>query len=586
MKMAVRERRVSVAERGGPLLRAVAHRPNAAGLRAAVALALLAGALYAIGLDRPAFFDNEGRYAEVAREMLERGDYVTPHLDYAVFLNKPPLVAWLTSFVFHLTGANEWGRLVPLLAAVVTLFATCRLGALLYGEATGLAAGVALATMLGFVLEARTLRPDLPMTATIVVALLCWLHARRGDGRRWLVGLYAALGIGMLAKGFVPIVLAGLPIAIVTLRDDGWRGILRLRPGLGMAVLGIIVLPWHVAAAVANPGFAWDYLVNQHILFFLAKKFPRDSVGDTLGFFWAAAAGRMLPWSLIVLLTGAEALRGARPEASRNEQGTFVVWAWLGSLMLFFSATTSRLEHYAVPALPAVALLAGRMWQRARRGELPPAAWSTFTVIGLLLIAAGGVLLAAGRSLLSEAYWIAQAPALLALVVPAALVVTGTGIVAALGGVRRRPGVFFGALTIGIVAISAIVVRAQIAAEPMFSWRPVAAVLATAPPDTEIVFEAPEEYQLVAALAFYTGRRITLIRPPGFIPPTYLEPYAERMFISRGEFERRWRSRQRVAIVSDPLRRREQAEGLAPEPFVVLGRFGDRWVLANSAAAP
>jgi 4-amino-4-deoxy-L-arabinose transferase-like glycosyltransferase len=583
--MAVRERRVLVAERGGSLLRAVAHRPNAAGLRAAIALALLAGALYAVGLDRPAFFDNEGRYAEVAREMIESGDYVTPHLDYAVFLNKPPLVAWLTSLVFHVTGPSEWGRLVPLLAAVVTLFATCRLGALLYGETTGLAAGIALATMLGFVLEARTLRPDLPMTATVVAALLCWMHVRHGDGRRWLLGLYAALGVGMLAKGFVPVVLAGLPIVIVTLREGGWRGVLRLRPGLGLLVFAAIVLPWHVAAALANPGFAWDYVVNQHVLFFLAKKFPRDSVGDSLGFFWAAAAGRMLPWSLIAPLTVSEAMRGFARDATRYERGTFVVWAWAGSLMLFFSAAPSRLEHYAVPALPAIALLAGRVWQRARRGELRPAAWTSFAAASLVLAAAGGVLVVAGRPLLSETYWIAQVPTLVGFALPAGLVVAVTGIVAAVGAVRRRPALLFGAFATGIVPLSVVVLRAEIAAEPLFSWRPVAHVLAAAPADTEIVFEAPEEYQLVGALAFYTGRHVTLVRPAGFVPPTYLEPHAERMFISRAEFERRWSSRRRVAIVSDPLRRREQAEGLAPEPFVVLGRFGDRWVLANPAAA-
>ena len=238
-------------------------------------------------------------------------------------------------------------------AAVVALLATCRLGALLYGGPAGLVAGLALATSLGFVLEARTLRPDMILTATVVVALLCWQTAECGGARRarWLVGLWAALGVGVLAKALVPLVLAGLPIAAATLRDDGWRGAARLRPGLGLLVLAAIVVPWHVATALRHPGFAWDYVVNQHVLFFLARKLPRDSEGDSLAFFWAAAAGRAAPWVLLVPLTLAEAVRGAARRATPAARATFLLWAWAGGLLLFFSCAPSRLEHYALPAL-------------------------------------------------------------------------------------------------------------------------------------------------------------------------------------------------------------------------------------------
>ena len=80
----------------------------------AVALALGASALLAIRLDVPAFFDNEARYGEVAREMLVRGDWISPHLDFTLFLNKPPLTFWLTAAVFSFAGPTEWARVVPL----------------------------------------------------------------------------------------------------------------------------------------------------------------------------------------------------------------------------------------------------------------------------------------------------------------------------------------------------------------------------------------------------------------------------------------------------------------------------------------
>src|SRR5206468_6498228 len=131
-------------------------------------------------------------------------------MDGTLFLNKPPLVFWLTALVFHVAGPTEWGRLVSVAAAMGTIFATCRLGALLYGEAIGAVAGLMLTTSLGFVLEARTLRPDMIITGSVVVALLCWRRAgSEGKGTTgWLCGLYAALGVGMLAKGFVPVLLA------------------------------------------------------------------------------------------------------------------------------------------------------------------------------------------------------------------------------------------------------------------------------------------------------------------------------------------------------------------------------------------
>src|SRR5437773_991165 len=409
-------------------------RPLALGRRGALALALGAGALLAVRLDVPAFFDNEARYAEVAREMALGGDWISPHLDSTLFLNKPPLVFWLAALVFRVAGPTEWARLVSVGAAVVALVATCRLGALLYGGTAGLVAGAALTTSLGFVLEARTLRPDMILVAAVAVALLCWQTAERSTSRRtrWLLGLYAALGVGVLAKGLVPIVLAGLPIAAATLRDDGWRGIPRLRPGLGLLVLAAIVAPWHLAVALRHPGFAWDYLVNQHVLFFFARKLPRDSEGDSLVFFWGAAAGRAVPWVLLVPLTLAEAVRGAVARAAAAARATFLLWVWGGGLLLFFSCTPSRLEHYAIPALPAAALLAARAWQRAQAGEGERAAWVYLTAAGALVAGVGVAGLGGGRAVLARTYWVLRAPGLLALVAAAAAGVAGGGGVVAL----------------------------------------------------------------------------------------------------------------------------------------------------------
>jgi 4-amino-4-deoxy-L-arabinose transferase-like glycosyltransferase len=554
----------------------------------AALLALVAGALYAIRLDVPGFFDNEGRYAEVAREMVLSGDYVTPHLDFTLFLNKPPLTFWLAAVVFNAAGPTEWARLVSLVAAVGTLFAVCRLGALLYGEAVGLVAGLTLATTLGFALEARTLRPDMIITAAVTVALLCWRRVTLGDARdvRWLTGLYAALGVGIVAKGLVPVVVAGIPIAALTLRERGWPGIRDLRPGLGVLVVGAIVLPWHVLVSLRHEGFAWDYVVNQHLLFFLDRKLPRDSEGDPLAFFWLAWAGRALPWVFLLPFTIPEAVRGFAREAPAGARATALLWAWAGGLLLFFSCAPSRLEHYSLPALPAGALLAARVWQRAEQADAGRTLWATVLGVGVFMVLVGTAGMLWGRELLSRTYWITQAPALFDLVWPAAIVAAATGAALVYTGTRRHAGALFATLALAMVPTVAIVLGAEAKAEPLFSWRPVARLVAAeVAADTEIVFESPEEYQLVGGLAYYTGRRITLLEPPNFVPPTYLARHAAGMFLRRDAFERRWRSGEPLVLVSDPLRRRDDPTALVPAPLRVLGRFGDRWVVTNVPAS-
>ncbi|HLK11694.1 MAG TPA: glycosyltransferase family 39 protein [Candidatus Binatia bacterium] len=569
--------------------RATAATPASAHVRAALGLAAAVGGLLAVHLELPAFYDNEGRYAEVARQILRTGDWITPRLDGTLFLNKPPLVYWLAAVVFHLAGGpTEWARLVPLAAAVATIVFTCRLGARLWGEGAGLLAGMLLATTLGFGLEARTLRPDAILVATVTGALLCWHHATTATGgrrTRWLVGLYALLAVGVLDKGLVPLVIAGLPIGALTLRARGWRGVARLRPGLGLLVLAAIVLPWHVAVALRHPGFAWDYVVNQHLLFFFDAKLPRDSEGDSLPFFWGALLFRAAPWILLVPLTAREALAGLGARAPREARASLLCWTWGGGLMLFFSLAPSRLEHYGLPALPAVALLAARGWERLRAGHVGRGVWLGLAAAGAAAAAAGAALLAVGARLLAGEYWIGETPGLGGLVEPAGLVLLGAGAATAVAALGRRAWGVLASLAVLGAAFTAIVLRAEVLAEPIFSWRPVARALADLPADTEVVFEAPQEYQIVGGLAYYADRPITLLAVPGFVPPTYLAGAVGTMFLARPAFERRWMSGAHVALVSDPQQRRDRPDGLVPGGFRVHARFGDRWVLTNFAAA-
>jgi 4-amino-4-deoxy-L-arabinose transferase-like glycosyltransferase len=550
-------------------------------------VALVAGTLYSIRLNEPGWFDNEGRFAEVAREMVVTGDWVTPRVNGFPLLTKPPLTQWLAAIVFSIAGPTEWARVVAVLAAMATIVLTSRLGARLHDGRTGVVAGLMLATMVGFVFEARTLRPDCLIVLSVTAAIHCWHVAESGAAERrtrWLVAMYAALGMGMLAKGFVPPVLAAIPIGIVTVTRHGVAGVRRLRPLLGLAVMAVVVLPWHVAAALANPGFAWDYVVNQHLLFALDRKEPRDSEGDTLAFFWQAFAGRTFPWVAFVPFTLVEAMVDLRRRAGG---GTALLWAWLAGTLGIFTLTPSRLEHYALPALPAVALLAARALARAREQGVGVGLRLWEVALGMALVGGGVFGLVHGRALSEQAYWLPRAPGLMALVTPSAMVACWAGLVFVGAGVARRADGIVAAGVLGTTPFLVILVSALIAAEPLFSWRLVARSMERIPVDTEVVFQAPVEYQVVGALDFYLGRTVVILEPPGgYTPPTYLEGRMQGLFISPEELERRWHSDRAVAVVSDPQQRRDAPEGLVSAPFHVLDRFGDRWVLTNTSVAP
>ena len=549
--------------------------------RRLVAVLVVVAPLFFWRLGRPGFSDTEGMFAEPAREMLASGDWVTPRMNGEPFLTKPPLMYWLSAALFTLTGPTEHARLWPALAGLGTVAVTGALGALLFGEGAGVAAALLLATSVGFFVESRLLRADMVLVLAITLALYWYVRLRRGGGVLTAVALWATIGLGMLDKGLLAVVL---PAGIIAATEAG-EGVLRprtliarlraLHAPVGIAVLTVLAGPWHALAALRNPGFLWDYVVNQHVLFFFDQKLPRDSLPDSLGFFLAMFPARGLPWSLLLPAAGVWTYRTARDDPARAP-AVGLLAAWVAVVVGFFALAPSRLEHYSLPALPATALLVGALLVDARsRVSL---GWLVGPLGAGAALALGVLLLPPGRLIA----WIE--PTFTGLGLDALVRPTGLLLAAVLSGMAvllatQRARLAMG---IGIAGTAALLVVVQVAherVEALFSWRPFAQMIHDrAPNGARVFFRASDEYQLCGGLEYYLRQPLDLLAPPGWVPPTFLAGRAERLFTSPAEFGRIWREGAAFWVSDDVAP--PGAEGkLAPAPHALVARAGSRVLL-------
>jgi len=350
-------------------------------LWAALALALLIR-LLTLGL-YPVAETTEARYAEIARKMTELGDWITPWHDYGVpFWAKPPLSIWLSAGGMELLGVNEFAvRLPHLLAALLILWLLWdwlrQRSAREAQFATVLLAGAAL-----FYVAAGAVMTDMALAVGLMLALRGFWRALRdplAPSRREGYAFFIGLAIGLLAKGPIALVLAGLPLAGWTLLTHNWRVVWRGLPWRsGVPLMLALTLPWYVAAELKTPGFLDYFLVGEHWQRFTVAGWAGDRYGSAHAFprgsIWLFALAAGLPWALLLpfLAVGRRRAPSAPPPTENLRARRLYLALWSLAPCLFFTASRNILWTYVLPALPALAALAAE-WlaadSRARRVE-------------------------------------------------------------------------------------------------------------------------------------------------------------------------------------------------------------------------
>lgn len=348
-------------------------------------LALLFGTVYLQLLGRLPFLEpDEGRYAEIPREMLESGDFITPFLNYVKYFEKPPLIYWLNALSMKLLGQNEFAaRLPSALCGVLTILFVYVLGRKLFGRRQGLVAALILGSSAGFMIQNRMILTDIPLTFTLTAALGCFILAAREGERR--AGLYYHLfyvfaALAVLAKGLIGMVLPGGVIFFYLLLTWRWRLLREMRLPTGLLLFLLVGAPWFLLVSLKNPEFARFFFIHEHFERFLTKVHGRY---QPFWFFVPIMLVGMLPWSVLIPAS----FRGVWKERrDAGGDGRLYLATWFILIFLFFSKSNSKLIPYILPVYPAAALLIGDMIVRTLDGERRPLWGSVWIMAGLMIL--------------------------------------------------------------------------------------------------------------------------------------------------------------------------------------------------------
>jgi len=318
---------------------------------------------------------SESRYAEIARKMVETGDWITPQFDYGVpFWAKPPLSMWLSALGMELFGVNEFGsRIFIFVAALGLLVMVGKFARRERNVETGWAAVLLLLGMPLFYFCSAAVMTDLALVFGTTMAMIGFRLAVRDGSRSWGYGFFVALAIGLLAKGPLALVIAGMPIGLWTLLTGRWNDVWKRLPWISGTLLMLgIAAPWYVLAERKTPGFLDYFLVGEHWKRFTVRGWEGDKYGKAHpiapGSIWLFWLMETFPWCLGFLAVPWRRWREFREWADREDGRGLYLVLWMICPLVFFTPARNIIATYPLPALPATALLLADL-AVARLGE-------------------------------------------------------------------------------------------------------------------------------------------------------------------------------------------------------------------------
>ncbi len=542
--------------------------------------------IFLLGLGSPALYDpHESLYAEIAREMVVRGDWLTPYLNGARYLDKPPLFYWLIAVSYTVFGVSEFSARLPVaLAGLGGVLVTWGIGRHLFDGRSGALAGLVLTTSVGYFVFSRQLLPDMVFACFTTLSFYAFLCTGEEDHDRkpWSLLAYAGLALAVMTKGFVGL----FPLVVLAthgLLSSSFHALRGLRSLWGGLLFCLLTVPWHLIIGWQHEGYFWHYFVNEHFLRFLGQRHPLDFISLPLPIFFLVLFLWLLPWSPYLALAIPRQWPPLGKPLPREAAGYLLLLLWASMFLLFFAMSRARLPQYCLPAMPALALLVGVSLDKRYTGSIS-------STTGLVIATAASALLPALAlfllpSYLGQYHQLGLSERAVSLIRVVFGLMVGGSVLALLSFARRRWLGGLAGLTVGMVAAFYCTHQVLLQLQTWRSSQGLAKLIATDPrPGGRIVLEVekddPFEYEKVAGLVFYTGQSIDLLRrknPPE--PSLPLKP-TERFLLSETEFRQLWTSSESVYLVTDSFL---DGDGILDQQatFAVMGQLGNRWVVSN-----
>jgi 4-amino-4-deoxy-L-arabinose transferase-like glycosyltransferase len=537
----------------------------------------IAGALFLcalvwfVGLEyRGLFMPDEGRYADIARAMLDSGDWVTPRLNGIKYLEKPPLQYWATAGVFALLGVDEWtARMWPALTGLLCIAFTAFAARRLAPGPSWLFAALAFAGSWGFFLGAQFLTLDMGLTFFLSVAMLAFVLSRHETAsaraeRNWMLLAWAALACGVLSKGLVSVVIPGLALAVYCAVERDLSLLRRLHWLPGLVLFAAIALPWFLLVQEKNPEFFRFFFIYEHFERYLLPDHHRP--GPWWYFVPVILVG-LLPWTPAVPAAIARAWKA--PAEGFKLDRFLVIWAAV--VVVFFSASRSKLPGYILPAVPAILLLFARHYP-ALSARLQRSPALSCVAAGVVVALAAAALPALSAPLSIEVY----GPGYSVWLLGAALALVAAGIVSLALRKRALNEASFAAAAIGsLIAMQLVLSGTHLLDENYSSERLIERIAGD-----QLRFPRDPPFYSVASydqsVPFYLGRPVTLVAYKDELAPGIAsEP--DKYVRSVDDFLGLWQDErgEAFAIMKPPLYEKLSSEGL---PGHILAR-DSRWII-------
>jgi 4-amino-4-deoxy-L-arabinose transferase-like glycosyltransferase len=528
-----------------------------------LALLLLGLALYLPAVWHLPLIRGEAMYALIPREMWASGDWLTPTLNGARYLDKPPLLYWLNLGAYTLLGPSDLAARLPTLGlALAEVWFTYLIGRRLLGPQAAWLGGFVLLTSVGFFVLHLQILTDHLVSLGLTAAV--YVMVRREDAPDWRGALcfQGALAVGFMGKGFI-----GVAFPLLILAGYAWlrgsRALLRLAlDPRGWLLFLLLTVPWFAAMEWAHPGFLRHQIINEQLLRFFGRRFPPDIIPFPLGQFWLFVFIWLLPWGVLLPEALYRFFRAPGGPDTPLPRARSLLVLWPAVVLGFFSLSQSRIEYYSLPALPALALITGwRLTQALEGGRDHWRVWPLL-VMGILGLGTYLVLPTLEEIFVANRREFAGMTGILG---PVARQVTLAVPLVALGGAAaawRRPllaAAGFGALALLLLFFTW---KAYAVLSPLLSDKIPGDFLARqARAGDVVVMEAIEEFEYGASLAYYAGRRLLMVVRRGLPRFPYHVSPEENYLISPEQLRELWLGPSRVFLLVD--------QAIIPESYVL-----------------